>query len=65
MLGEANICSNLPALAVETASTPQVEAKAGNGVKERKRKRTKKDRVDVVNDYRDPDLDMSTSPEAL
>ncbi|KAF1917395.1 hypothetical protein BDU57DRAFT_446485 [Ampelomyces quisqualis] len=56
--------SNLPALAVGTAPTPQLpESKAGNGVKERKRKRSKKDHVHVENDFRDPNLDMSTSPE--
>ncbi|EAT79790.2 hypothetical protein SNOG_12990 [Parastagonospora nodorum SN15] len=35
-----------------------------NGNKEQKKKRKKKDQEDVENNYRDPDLDMSTSPEA-
>jgi hypothetical protein len=35
-----------------------------NANKEHKKKRKKKDQEDVENDYRDPDLDMSTSPEA-
>ncbi|KAF2028151.1 hypothetical protein EK21DRAFT_102004 [Setomelanomma holmii] len=60
----ANGESNLPPLAVETVSTPASKPKAANGTKERKRKRSKKDAVEVEDDYRDPDFDMSTYPEA-
>ncbi|KAH3944810.1 hypothetical protein HBH70_159820 [Parastagonospora nodorum] len=57
--------SSLPALALETTSTPQaMNNQSMNGNKEQKKKRKKKDQEDVENDYRDPDLDMSTSPEA-
>jgi hypothetical protein len=55
----------LPALALETTSTPQaMNNQSMNANKEHKKKRKKKDQEDVENDYRDPDLDMSTSPEA-
>ncbi|KAF1961612.1 hypothetical protein CC80DRAFT_435808 [Byssothecium circinans] len=56
----------LPALAMENDSTPQ-DATNGtpNGTKTKKRRRSKKDHhVEVDTEFEDPDLDMSTSPEA-
>ncbi|KAF2821330.1 hypothetical protein CC86DRAFT_459005 [Ophiobolus disseminans] len=56
--------SNLP-LAVENGSISLVStAKGSNGTKIRKRRRSKKEEADIGEDCRDPDLDMSTSPEA-
>lgn len=55
----------MPPLGVESEPTTRAsKAKATNGTKERKRKRSKTDDVAVEDDYKDPDLDMSTSPEA-
>jgi hypothetical protein len=53
-------------LAVDTASTPQAPvSKVAKGNKEGKMKRKKKtEEVGIQNDYRDPDMDMSTLPEA-
>lgn len=57
--------SNLPPLAVENDPDSRApKPRAANKTKERKRKRSKKDHVEVENGYTDPDLDMSTSPEA-
>jgi hypothetical protein len=57
---------SLPALAVFTASTPRAPvSKAPKGNKDGKTRRKKQaEEVNIENDYRDPDMDMSTSPEA-
>jgi len=61
----ANYHSNLPPLATDNDPVARTStAKATNGTKERKRRRSKKADVDFEDNYRDPDLDMSTSPEA-
>ena len=55
--------SSLPSLHdAEVAPAPHLQNTNGTG--ERKTKRSKKDRVPIEDGYVDPDLDMSTSPEA-
>ncbi|KAI4956236.1 hypothetical protein J4E91_000447 [Alternaria rosae] len=57
-----DIDASLPALATDNgvaSTTATTEEK-----NPRKRKRCKKDVVEAKNDFRDPDMDMSTSPEA-
>jgi hypothetical protein len=62
----ANIlCSLLPVTTEADTTIRNSSAKAENGTKERKSRGKKKAQVDLVNDYHDPDMDMSTSPEAL
>ncbi|KAH7076097.1 hypothetical protein FB567DRAFT_535448 [Paraphoma chrysanthemicola] len=57
--------SNLPPLGIEPESKPRGrKPKAANGTKDRKRKRIQKTLIDEDNAYTNPDLDMSTSPEA-
>jgi hypothetical protein len=53
-----------PPVAREADPTHTPGNKSANGTKERKSRAKKKASVDVSNEYHEPDMDMSTSPEA-
>lgn len=56
--------SSVPPLAIDSNPAQMSESTATNASKGRKRKRNKKDHIDIVNNYQDPALDTSTAPES-